>query len=256
VNTPRTGLFFKSIATLSAAVLFFIFLQPGSAEELKPKKRVVIFFDHYVGEQELKLDSATYTNTLGQSYTISKLKYYISNIAMITKSGKTIHFPGSYLVNEEEPLSRQIVLNGVKSEEYASLTFLIGVDSLHNCSGAQSGDLDPAKGMFWTWNTGYVFFKLEGHSPVSNSPGHILEYHVGGYKKPTNCIRSITIDLSDSRDLADPLMSNIIRLNVDVAQLLKDPVTIDFSKLSSVTDAVNAVMLADNYTDMFSLRKP
>ena len=48
---------------------------------------------------------------------------------------------------------------------YNSLSFLLGVDSMHNVSGAQTGALDPANDMFWTWNSGYVMAKMEGASP-------------------------------------------------------------------------------------------
>jgi hypothetical protein len=243
------------MATLTAAVLFFIFMHPGRASERPAKKNVVIVLNNVVGGRDLRLDSATYTNALGQPFTISRFRYYISNIALTSRGGKTIRFPGSYLVDEEEPLSKQIVLNGVKADDYATLSFILGVDSLHNCSGAQSGDLDPAKGMFWAWNTGYVFLKLEGHSPASNSPGHILEYHVGGYQAPANCIRTITMDIRGSGDFSDPVMSNVLHLQVDAGQVLKDPVAIDFSTISSVTDAKHAPVIADNCTDMFSLVK-
>ena len=50
--------------------------------------------------------------------------------------------------------------------DYTELQFLLGVDSLHNVSGAQTDDLDPAKDMFWTWNSGYVMAKMEGNSPA------------------------------------------------------------------------------------------
>jgi len=36
-------------------------------------------------------------------------------------------------------------------------------------------------------------------------------------------------------------------------EMLKTPNTIDFSKLSSVTDHKNAAVLADNYKDMFEV---
>jgi hypothetical protein len=42
---------------------------------------------------------------------------------------------------------------------YNRLSFVIGVDSARNVSGAQTGALDPANGMFWTWNTGYIMAK-------------------------------------------------------------------------------------------------
>ena len=37
----------------------------------------------------------------------------------------------------------------------------LGVDSLRNVTGVQTGALDPAMDMYWTWNTGYVMAKLE-----------------------------------------------------------------------------------------------
>jgi hypothetical protein len=40
-------------------------------------------------------------------------------------------------------------------------------------------------------------------------------------------------------------------IRVDAAELLKTPTTIDFAKLPSVTDALNATTIADNCRDMF-----
>ncbi|MBP9922780.1 MAG: hypothetical protein KBF92_03045, partial [Bacteroidia bacterium] len=44
-----------------------------------------------------------------------------------------------------------------------------------------------------------------------------------------------------------------LSIKTDVAQILKQPVSIDFSVLSVVADFNNAEMVSDNYIDMFSV---
>jgi hypothetical protein len=106
--------------------------------------------------------------------------------------------------------------------------------------------------MFWAWNTGYIFLKLEGKSPESKSQGNIFEYHIGGYKNPTNCIRKINLSFKNKSLGIGQKTSLRLILKADVGQVLKEPLSIDFAKLSSVTDFHYATLIADNYADMFS----
>lgn len=117
------------------------------------------------------------------------------------------------------------------------------------------GVLDPVKGMFWAWNTGYIFLKLEGKSTYSKSPSNIFEYHIGGFKQPNNCIRQVTLDLTEKslQKVGDD--ADFLSILVDISEVLKTPKSIDFKELSSVTDFNNATMIADNYADMFSVIK-
>lgn len=64
--------------------------------------------------------------------------------------------------------------------ESDSLQFTLGVDSIANVSGAMTGDLDPDKGMYWAWHSGYINLKVEGRT------GHCgnIEWHLGGYQYP------------------------------------------------------------------------
>ncbi len=216
----------------------------------KPEKMSMplsLSFHHYAGKDLLKLDSVIYKNELGQTFTVSKLKYYVSNLHFKTADGKDLSIDESFLINEDEETSKKVVLKNLPAWDYTSLEFIIGVDSLHNCSGAQSGALDPINAMFWAWNTGYIFLKLEGTSPSSKSPGNFFEYHIGGYKQPNNCIRKVILDISNK------ISSRNIDLKVNILEILKTPTTIDFEKLSSVTDHKNASIIADNYSNMFEV---
>jgi hypothetical protein len=215
--------------------------------------KLIIDLNHFIGNQKLIFDTVLYKNELNQTYSVTNFKYYISNIRLKKQDGKEEFFPNYFLINEEDVTSKQIVLNNVSVGDYTSISFMIGVDSLHNCSGAQSGALDPANAMFWAWNSGYIFLKLEGKASASNSPGHIFEYHIGGYKQPSNCIRTVALPL-DKINITSHKVSTL-SLKVDASEIIKSPVSIDFSKLSSVTDFHNATTIADNYSDMFSVIK-
>jgi methanobactin biosynthesis MbnP-like protein len=217
------------------------------------KDKVYILFKNVVGDKLLNLDSVTYFNKYGQSYSISKLKYYIGNIHLKKKDGTEYSSSYYFLINEEESKSKQITLENFPEGEYTSMSFIIGVDSIHNCSGAQSGALDPMNAMFWAWNTGYIFLKLEGNSPVSQSPGNLLEFHIGGYKEPNNCIRTVTLELNNKYLSERENSITVINIKADISKVFNATTKIDFSKISSVTDYHNATMIADNYKDMFSV---
>ena len=216
------------------------------------KGKLQINFNHVVNNEVLKLDSIRYKNELGQDFTISKFKYYVGEIHLKNAKGKDFISKDYFLINEDENLSKQISLSNIPNGTYTSIHFILGVDSLHNCNGAQSEALDPLNAMFWAWNTGYIFLKLEGNSSFSKSPGGMFEYHIGGYKQPSNCIREIDLDLSSTPLIINSKTSQV-NLKCDAAELLKTPTNIDFSVLSSVTDLKNATLIANNYRDMFSV---
>ena len=158
-----------------------------------------------------------------------------------------------FLIDEENSSSEEIILSKIKKGVYDSISFIIGVDSVRNCSGVQSGSLDPINTMFWAWNTGYIFLKLEGKSPLSSASGKIIEYHIGGYKDPVNAIEKVQLALSYPLDFTKG-NEQTISVNVNIAEIFRVPTEIDFSKLPSVTDTKNALLISRNYKDMFSIK--
>ncbi|MEQ1746311.1 MAG: MbnP family protein [Saprospiraceae bacterium] len=80
---------------------------------------------------------------------------------------------------------------------FDTMQFDLGVDSLTTVSGVMGGDLDPTKGMFWTWQSGYIQVKLEGHIQGRNDakPAHstAFQFHLGGYLPPYQTVQTIKI---------------------------------------------------------------
>jgi hypothetical protein len=240
-----TSIFLAGLAVVVAGPMLFA--------QKAHKTLTKIVFEHYVEAEILKLDSGVYRNALGQNFKVSNFKYYVSDVQLLKKNGLSEKpEKRTFLINEEREESKHVSLANVKEDVYTGIRFLLGVDSLHNCSGAQSGDLDPMNGMFWAWNTGYIFLKLEGTSGSSTAPGKIFEYHIGGYKQPVNCIKEVVITFEN------PLLikkdhTTEIKIKADVAEILKGPAKLDFSVLPVVTDQKNSRVIADNYADMFTV---
>ncbi|MEP6628627.1 MAG: MbnP family protein, partial [Ginsengibacter sp.] len=128
----------------------------------------------------ITLRDSVYKNAFGEEYSINKLKYYISNFS-VPGSGIAFEMDPYHLINASEESNNSFEIS-LSPGKYKSISFLLGVDSARNCSGAQSGALDPTNDMFWTWNSGYVMFKLEGTSAASKADLQRIEHHIGGYK--------------------------------------------------------------------------
>jgi hypothetical protein len=149
-----------------------------------------IDFKPMVDTVKLKFDS-TYYNYFDEPYKISTFKFYVCKFDLInTDSNLTYHVNDDkyFLIDAADSTTWSVKLATVPFR-YNRISFLIGVDSVRNVSGAQTGALDPAKGMFWTWNSGYIMAKLEGSSPRSTVVNNKIEYHIGGFKGVESVLR-------------------------------------------------------------------
>jgi len=182
----------RQIGLLLIAVLMAGIFQQPAAQSVAGRDSLTIQIIPVVGEKNWTPE-AVYTNALGETFSIDKCLFYLSNFALQTSSGKWYPIKESYfLVNISDSSSLQISLPG-NITDVVRIQFLLGVDSAKNVSGIQSGVLDPARGMFWTWNTGYVMAKMEGSSPVSPMPGKKFTYHVGGFAGEQNVAKLIQL---------------------------------------------------------------
>ena len=235
------------LMVLFTIIPFFFFSQSKKAASL------TIDLHHEVNKMALVLDDSTYINSLNQSFTISKFNYYISQVNLVKSDNEKILIKDYHFVSEEEKSTKMIKADEIPEGEYTSIEFILGVDSSANCSGVQSGDLDPIYGMFWTWNTGYIFLKLEGNSSASSATGNTLEYHIGGYMAPTNSIRKIRLDF-DSTLIFDKKTKKHLDLKVKIDELLSHPNSIDFSKDPVLNTPLQSKKIADNYQYLFELK--
>lgn len=215
-------------------------------------ENIEIHFDNRLNGQHIILRDSTYVNSFGETYSISKLRYYISNIHL-NSTLRSAADTKSYLVDEANAASKMIKLR-VKKGGYKTISFLLGVDSLHNVSGAQSGALDPLNDMFWTWNTGYVMAKFEGISSASALHNQIFEYHIGGFTGINNVLHKITLNIADNVILHSVESPKVINISAEINNWWHGARDIKISVIPSVTSpGVLAKQISDNYSKMFTI---
>ncbi|TAE86465.1 MAG: hypothetical protein EAY81_05510 [Bacteroidetes bacterium] len=143
--------------------------------------------NHKFNEEALELGK-NYVTAQSDTVKFDKLRYYLTNISLQDVSGKWFNLGNYHLLDLDVPTKHKITLNNVPAGNYVKMSFLIGVDSVANFSGAQTGELDPSYGMYWTWATGYIFFRLNGRYNGNNP----LSFDLGG----NNNLPKIEFDLS------------------------------------------------------------
>jgi endonuclease/exonuclease/phosphatase family metal-dependent hydrolase len=109
---------------------------------------------------------------------VETLKCYVGHIELLDMNKQIIgRDTFSYrLIDFKNSNSLNFSINSNSS--YASYVRLtLGVDSITNAAGVHCCALDPANGMYWSWQSGYIQFKLEG----KEKDGEPLNLHLGGF---------------------------------------------------------------------------
>jgi len=97
--------------------------------------------------------------------------------------------------------------------------------------------------MYWTWQSGYINFKLEGISEKCSTRKNRFQYHLGGYQEPLNLYQKISIDTpSESREII---------IDVDISSLLE---SLDLSATNQIMSPSNvALKIANLLPKIFKL---
>jgi hypothetical protein len=242
-------------------MIFLVALSVSSFQkkEILNKSRfaeVKITFSNSVKNSKMVLVDSVYTNSFGEKYSISKFRYYVSNVAIKGDKSAFSEKNSYHLIDEGDEDSRSFLFS-IPEGMYSSLNFLLGVDSLHNVSGAQSGALDPTKDMFWTWNTGYVMAKLEGNSPSSTLVNHKYEYHIGGFSGKYNVLKNIVLNFAGNKALHFAAgKTTEIFVNADADTWWQNPNDIRIAERANImTPGKFALAISENYAKMFQIEK-
>lgn len=164
------------------------FYAPGSnAAEL-----LLVFHPQYKGHAVTITDSSFRFRE--DSLEVETFRWYISHVSLSHKGVAVWSEPSSiHLLDAANDYSLKIALRIPDSLLYDALHLELGVDSQTNVSGALEGDLDPVKGMYWAWQSGYINLKLEGKSPHSGSKNRQFQLHLGGYLPPNQTLQRMDL---------------------------------------------------------------
>jgi len=204
-----------------------------------------------VGVDPLVMSDMRYISEAGNPYSVNLLKYYISNIVLYKKAGGSKSFPIYKLIDASDLSTCSFQVGQLDAGDYDSIAFSIGVDPTRNHTGVQDGDLDVSKGMFWTWNTGYIFFKHEGQFKTSANQTKALIFHLGTDAAYTSIKMPIALTINGDKTM---------EIKYDVNSAYYSPVIIDFNtdfnhQSSSSSDAPWIANMKSNLADAFSFIK-
>lgn len=250
-------------------------IQEDPGPDLDKTGEFSLEFDHIVGEETFGLSPRKYTNANGEEFSIKLLQYFISNIKLYTESGAEYVVPQeeSYFLIQGADRDTRFTKVTVPEGDYTRISFVLGVDSLRSTMPVEDRpgvlSFDPAHGhegggMYWGWNSGYIFFKLEGTcalisddqlgDPTGNKQ---FKYHIGGfggYSAPTlNNIKEITMDLKQGgiAQVREGLRSNV-HLFVDIMEVFDGQNSFSIPQHPNVMFSDYSVNIANNFPGMFS----
>lgn len=260
----------KSIlsSTLLALAITFLFIACNKEAEIGPNdtNTLSLEFENRVGNQPLVLGTTTYKNTSNEEFVVTTFNYFISNITLKKDDGTTLKLSDKYfLVRAADAKTSLITLSDIPAANYTEVSFMIGVDSTKSVSDVsqRTGVLDIASyaddNMYWSWNSGYIFMKIEGTSPVvplRANGTRKYEMHVGGFggltSKVTNNTRIVTLSLPNTATVRKNIAPQV-HLFTDVAKIFSGTTTIKLAETNSIHSPAAATPIVDNYVKMFAI---
>lgn len=181
-----------------------------------------------------------YVSAGHDTLSVETFRCYISNIEIQYEDQSTFIQKNSYhLLDAEKPNSFLIPITKKSDKQIAKITFNIGIDSITNTSGAMAGDLDPVKGMYWAWQSGYINMKIEGKSSSCKTHKNEFQFHIGGYLQPYYAMRKMKFSLDKKAD-------DDINIGIDLYRFFSN---LELKETNSVMIPGKEAMRLLNYCD-------
>lgn len=157
---------------------------------------------------------------------VETFKFYLSALEFLKDDQSIWRETASFhLVDAGDEKTMHLGLNASPELGFNRIRFTLGIDSLTQVSGAMGGDLDPTKGMYWTWDNGYINTKIEGKSTLCATRNREFQLHLGGYRSDVNTSRTVTLPVKPAAE---------IQLLVDLKTVLSE---VDLAKTHHIMSA-------------------
>jgi hypothetical protein len=181
-------------------LLFLAVLSASATCFAQKTQQVEIEFIPTFEGKKVRFEETWYKLPSGDSIVFDVFKCYVSELSFHQNGKKVLSEPESFhLINSGSSLSFSVELPS--NVNYDAIHFNLGIDSATSNSGALGGDLDPAKGMFWTWQSGYINSKIEGRSNLCPTRHKDFAFHLGGYASPDNALQYVSLKASPGKTI-------------------------------------------------------
>ncbi|HEY3762579.1 MAG TPA: MbnP family protein [Verrucomicrobiae bacterium] len=176
--------------------------------------------------QDLQPASLRYQTSAGETFSVTRVSYFISDIELQRDNGSWLSFSNSVEWLDFNANRDSIRLEQIPPGEFRTVRFLVGLNPGMNHGNiskiAPDSPLNPdMNNLYWGWQSNYIFMALEGL--WRNSSGELdgWAYHLA---RDTNSVR---ITLAAAMDITNETK---VQLDFDLASLLNAPRPLSFVK--------------------------
>lgn len=209
-------------------------------------------FDFVFGAAELPfaLNQQFVHPMTADTLTFTKMQFYVSNVRLKKSDGTWWEEADSYhlVCHNCSGYDVDFHIHDVPTGTYTMMEYTLGVDSLHNVSGAQSGALSPTNDMFWDWNSGYIMMKAEGTSPQSNNGG--FEFHFGGFSGANNIVTPKSTNFNGSTLTIAETTTPKVKFKANPARLWHTSSSVFIVSMAHMPSAITKTMATDFYSNI------
>lgn len=219
---------------------------------------VNINFNNVVGDEDLVLNDNVYTKNGEESFTVSELKYIISNIRLIDAGGNEFVYPQDdsyFLINEEVSSSLRLNLKNINANNYTSIKFGVGVDqSKYPLEGVENFvPRAQDEDMIWSWSAGFIFMKIEGLFSTPESTDQIYKYHIGSHGQNLDNYREVSLNFLQPLAVKET-QTPVVNINFDILKLFTGQHDMLLEDKADIQiDPENAPKIAENYVEAFEI---
>lgn len=216
-----------------------------------------LVFQNTVEEDGLTLNTTTYENGSEEAYTVSELKYIISNIELKNSNNIVVTIPveNSYFVIDEAG-NKTAMLDSIPVGTYTDIAFGFGVDPTKYPIESGSMNFVPTAeeaGMLWTWSAGYKFLKFEGtySTTVDSGDANPFVYHVGSHGANLDNYKEVNLAVIKEVTLNTTSVQNV---SFNVASIFDSTHTMSLVEKDDIqVDPENAPKIAENVRSAFTI---
>ena len=246
----------KLLRLLANMLATLIFISAGYGQEKANPAltavKVTVTIMHTIDKEALVFDTIRYRNESGNQYSVSTLKYFISEIHIVSGQNISYLLKDVHYIDAKADKTRSftgevmIPLNAV-----STLRFVFGLDEKTNRSGRFPNP--PENRMEWpeTMGGGYHYMKLEGKI-LDPSEDLNFQAHTG---QLNGVPRFIRVELPLDGLKAEEGNLNL-RIAMDINEWWKQPNTLNLNDISGIMDNEKVQQqLMENGADIFSIVK-
>jgi hypothetical protein len=233
-----------AIVALSGVVIFW----SCSKQPVMPSHAsLYLNLKHFIDDAELEFDAIKYINEAGNEYSVSKLEYFISNIALKNSNGAVYKSKITQYVNAANAKTNKIFLDSIAPGTYTELSFLIGLSAEQNVSNSLPS-IPENNNMYWPdhMGGGYHFMKFEGHfNDTTATPGFAVHLGKTAYVVKIKINKQIKLTLRNQKQT----------LSMNLNEWFRNPNVFDLKGGNNYTMSNDSLMnvISKNGVDVFTL---